>query len=364
MSDSETEIIFSDDECCGGSHSPEDFEDGTILEDNESPEIVIEPDWEVVKGKINLGLVCINTILRKKEIFCSRTMIRKNFTVESAKEKAIKNILDIIPMIKWNVEHGIKCLRLSSDIFPHFTDEETESYSIDFAKDAFEKVAKVIKDSKMRILMHPAQFCQVGAASQKVFDKTVWDLGHHADILDALGVDNNGVLIVHGGGVYGDKEKTKLRWIKQFKNLPENVKKRLVIENCERSYNVRDCLDIAQACKIPVVFDCHHFDCYTLCHPNEAEHNIPDFMPEIIKTWGNRRILMHVSQQARHPDGRSMKLGKHSDYIDEMPYYMFNIVEDYNISYDLEVEAKMKEQAILRLYKLYPGIFTNKIELS
>ncbi len=323
----------------------------------EDVEIVFEPNWEDVKGKINLGLCCINTKLRKKNIFCSRTMIRKNFTVASAQEKASQNLLDIIPMLKWNVDNQIKCFRLSSDIFPHFTDTETESYDIDFAKPQFDRVALAIDESDSRIVMHPGQYNQVGANSSSVFEKTILELAHHADVLNNLQVDKNGVMIVHGGGVYGDKESTKRRWIEQFDDLPRKVKDRLVIENCERSYNVRDCLDISQECGIPVVFDCHHYDCYTLCHPNEDKFEIDEFMPEIIESWRDRRILMHVSQQAPNS-----KLGKHSDYIDEIPWYMFNIVEDYGIEYDLEVEAKMKEQAILKLYDLYPGVFiTNKI---
>ena len=347
------------DSCCSDSDSEIEIQidSDTDSECPNSPEIVFIPDWDLVKGKINLGLVCINTILRKDNIFSSRTMIRKNFSVESAQKKSSQNLLDIIPMLNWNVENNIKCFRLSSDIFPHFTDSETEPYTIDFADPIFEKVSKVVSTSKIRLLMHPGQYNNVGCKSVDIFDKTSQDLAHHADILNKLKVDLNGVLIVHGGGTYGDKEATKRRWIEQFDDLPKKVKERLVIENCEKSYNVRDCLDIAQECKIPVVFDCHHYECYDICHPKETKYEIEEFMPEIIETWKDRRIVMHVSQQAMLPNGKSQRLGKHSDYITKIPLYMFNIVEDYDISYDLEVEAKMKEQAIFKIKEIYPGIF-------
>ena len=45
-----------------------------------------------------------------------------------------------------------------------------------------------------------------------------------------MGIDDNGVLIVHGGGTYGDRENTTNRWINQFHMLPDNVKRRLVID--------------------------------------------------------------------------------------------------------------------------------------
>ena len=86
--------------------------------------------------KIRLGLCCINTQLRsqKPPIFCSRTMIRKNFTVEKAQNLALQNLEDLCTMISWNAKNKISLFRISSDIFPHFTDRETESYTIDFAR--------------------------------------------------------------------------------------------------------------------------------------------------------------------------------------------------------------------------------------
>ena len=79
---------------------------------------------------IQLGLCCINTELRKDNIFCSRTMNRKNFTVKKAKEIALQNINDIAKMCKWNYENNIFVLRLSSDMFPHFTDLDVEGWGI------------------------------------------------------------------------------------------------------------------------------------------------------------------------------------------------------------------------------------------
>ena len=324
-------------------------------------------------GKLRLGLCCLNTVLRnqKPTVFCSRTCNRKNFTVEIAQQKALQNVKDIIKLIQWNQAHNIQCLRLSSEIFPHFNDHETTPYTIDFARPYLKMAGDLANQLGHRIVMHPGQYNQVGAENPAVFQKTIEDLKHHADILDAMGIDDNGVLIVHGGGVYQSKEKTKLRWIEQFQKLPENVKKRLVIENCERNYSTQDCLEIAHKCQIPVVFDFHHYACWSVIYGPQthfleksdgkkgsqgglcpAQKSIAELMPEIIQTWGNRRLLMHISQQA--PD---KKIGAHSDYIEQLPQQLFDTIIQYNVAIDLEVEAKMKEQAILRLYQKYPQIW-------
>jgi UV DNA damage endonuclease len=280
-------------------------------------------------------------------------MIRKNFTVEKAKELALKNIENISDLCKWNHENNIFCLRLSSDIFPHFTDDETEPYSMDFAVEALKKAGESAKKYGQRITMHPAQFNQVGAKEANVFEKTCRDLKMHADILDYMGISEDGILCVHGGGVYNDKEKTIQRWIDQYQKLPENVKKRLAIENCERCYSTSDCLRISRACNIPVIFDTHHYNCYKQIKPS-YDIDVEILLPEIIDSWKRRGIkpVFHISEQ--RPDSR---IGSHSDYIENIPEYLLNLPKKYKINIDVEVEAKMKELAIKKLYEKYSNVF-------
>ena len=316
------------------------------------PSIKFDP---ILIYRIRLGLCCINTVLRKQKppVFCSRTLIRKNFTVEKAQELAIQNIKDLSSLILWNSKNGISLFRISSDIFPHFTDLVTESYSMDFAKELLKQTGKLIKKTGHRVLMHPGQFNQVGTPNEKVFLSTIADLSHHADILDSLGVGSEGVLIVHGGGTFGDKEKTKKRWIKQFNKLPLKVRKRLVLENCEKGYSPRDCLDICQKINIPMVYDCFHYECYIKLHPDEIHEEPDSFLPEVIQTWQGNNLrevaipLMHVSEQG---EGR---IGHHSDFIENIPEHILRIPGNYDTDLDLEVEAKAKEQAIFRLTKKY-----------
>jgi UV DNA damage endonuclease len=299
---------------------------------------------------ISLGLCCINTQLRaqKPPVFCSRSCIRKNFTIEHAKKLALQNVKDISTMIQWNQDNGIRCFRLSSDIFPHFTDYETEKYSIDFAETELKRAGELANQYKHRIVMHPGQYNQVGAECLDVFLKTTEDLVHHASILDTMNIDENGVLIVHGGGTYKDKPKTIRRWIEQYDELPQSVKRRLVLENCERQYSTRDCLDIAEEISIPVVFDFHHYECFSKIYPDIEQESIQDLLPEVIESWKGRTPLMHISEQG------SGRIGHHSDFIEELPKDLVVFIESHpEIHIDVEVEAKMKEQAIFKLYKLY-----------
>ena len=141
---------------------------------------------------------------------------------------------------------------------------------------------------------------------------------------------------------------------KQFDLLPENVKQRLVLENCEKCYSIQDCLDISKKINIPVVFDTHHYECYIKLHKDEYEKgNIKSaeyYIPLILETWEKRNIKpkFHVSEQG------SGKIGHHSDYIEKIPDYLLNIPSKYGVDIDIMIEAKMKEKSIFNLYEKYP----------
>ena len=223
---------------------------------------------------IQLGLCCLNTQLREQKppIFASRKMIIRSVNekgIDVLKEKIIQNLKDVLTMMDWNEENGIKVFRLSSELFPHKSNPKVENYDFDFAKDLLKQIGDKSKKYNQRLTFHPGQYNVVGTPNKAAFQQTICDLKYHADVLDLMGLDYNSVMVVHGGGMYGDKEKTKERWCNQFKMLPENVQKRLVLENCEKCFSIKDCIDITNKIHIPIVFDTHHYECYKIMHPEE-----------------------------------------------------------------------------------------------
>jgi len=305
---------------------------------------------------IQLGLCCLNTILRGQKpfpVFASRKMIIRTIKekgIGALKSKITQNLKDVLTMMDWNEENGIKFFRLSSEMFPHKSNPRVEDYDFDFALDLLKQIGEKSKKYNQRLTFHPGQYNVVGSLNEKAFKQTCVDLKYHADVLDLMGLDNNSVMVVHGGGMYGDKELTKDRWCEQYKMLAENVKKRLVLENCEKSFSIRDCIYVSKKIGIPIVFDTHHFECYKLMHPNENFAKPEVYMPLVLQSWINRGIKpkFHVSEQG------SGRCGHHSDYIEVMPYYLLEIPVKYNIDIDIMIEAKMKEQAIFKLYEKYP----------
>lgn len=306
---------------------------------------------------IQLGLCCINTRLRKQKppVFMSRKMIIRSVEekgIDELKSRILQNLRDVLTMIEWNEKNRIRVLRLSSELFPHKSNPKVQDYDFEFAKPLLKQIGERAKKLGHRLTFHPGQYNVVGTPNKKAFEQTVLDLKYHADVLDLMGMGDDSVMVVHGGGMYGDKKATIERWCEQYKQLPENVQKRLVLENCEKCYSIEDCLEISEKVGIPVVFDTHHYECYKILHPEEDFHEPEDYMQEILITWTRRGIKpkFHISEQG------SGRVGHHSDFIEVIPKYLFDIYEKYGVKIDIMIEAKMKEQAILRLYEKYPEL--------
>ena len=295
----------------------------------------------------------------KKKYPVSRTCIQRTF-MEKGKEYAIQlaksNLENVYHTLKWNEKHGIRLYRMSSNMFPHCSnpkvipDGEKYAYDIETFREECEKIGRFAKKYGHRLTFHPGQYNVVGTPKADAFSKTVIELSLHADILDMMGLDEDSIMVVHGGGVYGDKEDTMKRWVRQFRLLPENVQKRLVIENCEKSYTALDMIRLSDMTGCPVVFDTHHHACYHL------KEELPDpstFLHDVLETWYRRGIRpkFHISEQAV-----GKRVGAHSDYVEEVPGYLLDLLQTEEI--DIMIEAKKKELAVDRLLMKY-GVFVD-----
>ena len=321
---------------------------------------------------IQLGLCCMHTYLRKKNIFCSRTLRLQTIEqkgLDILLEKCLQNCNDLLTMIDWcyktptkdGPEVPVRVLRLSSDMLPHLCNPKL---IVNYDGDVYDKVmstvdpllkqvGSIVRKKGIRLTFHPGQYNVVGTPHEDKFVNTIGDLKWHAEVLDRIGCDNDSVMVVHGGGVYGDKPKTMHRWVTNYERLPMSVKRRLVLENCEKCFNIEDCLWISERTGVPVVFDTHHFTCYNQLHPRESLKDADHYIPLILETWKKRNIKpkFHISEQRC-----GSNVGAHSDYIETIPKYLFDIYTKYQVDIDIMIEAKCKDLAIKKLYEKYKSI--------
>ncbi|TYJ57345.1 UV damage endonuclease UvdE [Cryptococcus floricola] len=297
------------------------------------------------KGR--LGYACLNTVLRGTKpdsIFCSRTCRIASIEeegMELPKGLAMMNVRDLKTMIQWNEDNKIRFMRMSSEMFP-FASHAKYGYDLAFAGESLKEAGDLAKQYGHRLTMHPGQFTQLGSPKKAVIDSSIRELEYQCEIMDRMGLDQDGVMIIHMGGVYGDKESTLARFKENFTTrLPENVRNRLVLENDEICYNVDDIFPLCEELSIPIIFDYHHDS----IHPSLSPPSV--LIPKIAELWKKRGIKMkqHLSEQ--RPGAVSvMERRAHSDRCQNLP-------EELPEDVDLMIEAKDKEQAVFELYRIY-----------
>ena len=71
-----------------------------------------------------------------------------------------------------------------------------------------EKIGLKAKQFNQRLTFHPGQYNVIGTPNPDYFRQTVNDLSYHADVLDLMKLGPDSVMVIHGGGTYGDKKET------------------------------------------------------------------------------------------------------------------------------------------------------------
>jgi UV DNA damage endonuclease len=290
------------------------------------------------------GYACININLKKQGVKINRKMIAKTFQekgIEYAGELAYMNIQGVAETLKWNAQNGILAYRMSSAMFPWMS--EYEFKDLPQYKEISELLASVgqyAKDNDIRLSFHPGAFTILCSPRDSVVIKAIKELNQHSEIMDMMGLEaspyNN--INIHIGGAYDDKPSTLDKFCENFQRLNPNTKSRLTVENDDRAslYTVQDLIYVHEKTGIPIVFDFHHYD----CHPGELSKE--DSLRLALSTWPSNIIPeVHMSSSKRNYEDNTAKVIAHADYIyDEIP--------STGTLFDVTVEAKMKEQAVLR----------------
>jgi UV DNA damage endonuclease len=234
--------------------------------------------------------------------------------------------------------NGIGAFRINSQILPLKTHPDA-GYDISDLPGhgriiaAFKSCGQYSRRHDIRTSFHPDQFVVLSSPHPDVVERSVADLAYQAEVAQWVNAD---VLNIHGGGVYGDKGAALQRLEAVIRSLSAAVRRRLTLENDDRSYTPKALLPVCERLKVPFVYDVHHHRC------------LPDGLSEAevtrraLRTW-DREPLFHVSSPLKGWQGD--KPNRHHDYLDvaDLP----DMWLDLTITVD--VEAKAKEVAIGRL---------------
>jgi UV DNA damage endonuclease len=286
---------------------------------------------------MKIGYPCVNETL---ECSAARTFRLASYTPERVVEAVTANLACLQQILEWNVAHGLLFFRMGSGIVPFGSHEvNTFPWQTHFAAE-FRAIGDYIKQHDLRISFHPDQFVVLNSPDPGIVRRSVEELVYQGSMLDLMGLDSTAKLQIHAGGAYGDKGAALARWTETFHTLvPEAVKVRLVVENDDRLYSLRECLSLHDVTGVPILFDNFHHEC--------LNHGEP--MHEALRlaaaTWHPTRdgvLMMDYSSQAL--DERK---GKHTDVL--VPELFRSFLTDLDgLEVDMMLEIKDKEASAVR----------------
>ncbi len=288
---------------------------------------------------MKIGYPCIN---RSLGCTANSSFRLANYSEENLIKKVKNNLKCLKKILEYNVEKNLLFFRISSDLIPFASHPICKFRWQDHFKEQFREIGKIINKNNIRISMHPDQFVLINSPKDYVVEKSIKDLIWHCEVLDLMNLDPTAKIQIHVGGVYGDIKSAKERFTERYKDLPKFIKKRLAIENDDRLFSLKDCLDISEKIDIPIIFDPFHHKCR-----NNGE-KIIDAIKSAKKSWKKKDGILMTDYSSQNPEGRK---GKHAQHINIEDFKSY-IRETKDIDFDIMLEIKDKEKSALEAIKV------------
>jgi UV DNA damage endonuclease len=251
---------------------------------------------------------------------------------------------------------GIDMYRMTASLAPYATHPDMPQFRGQ-VEECLDELA-ALGARGLRLSTHPGQYVVLNSEDERVRSIAVEELDLQAEVLDAMGLGPEAVVVLHVGGAAGGCDAGMDRFMEGFERLSERARRRLVIENDDRTYALGHVLDLHRRTGVPVVWDILHHHC------NDPE-GIPDreALELALATWPDgARPKIHYSSPKTAMEERKRKVGRrvehsialpqlraHADLIDPIGFEHFLRETAAGLEFDVMLEAKAKDLALLRL---------------
>ena len=303
-----------------------------------------------MKNKIGYCCIClgINENLKKKDqIFVNRGMVKKTFDSKGlpyVSELVILNLQDTLKILDYNIKNNILVYRMSSEMFPWFTHYSfSDLPKFDTIKVLLQKIGKFVKENGLRVGFHAPPFCVLGSENPSVVAKTIDELNKHAQLLDLMELEQSTYypINIHVNTTQPTREDAAKRFCEGFQSLSDSCKRRLTVENDDKlsQYSVKMLYDLVHTqVGIPIVFDQLHYKL------GPQDQTLEEALRLALSTW-KTKPLTHMASSIRNEDPKGLERA-HADYI-------YEPIETFGLEFDIELECKKKDMAVLKYRKDY-----------
>jgi UV DNA damage endonuclease len=294
---------------------------------------------------IRFGLCCIfheQPIRFRRTTAASLGRSSRREQLDRLSSLCLENGQALLAALRYCRDHGIGDFRINSQILPLATHPELGYRIGDLPahrdiEDAFRRCGRLAAEHGLRTTLHPDQFVLLSSPFEQVTRHSLEELRYQTEVAELVGSD---VINLHGGGAYGDKAAALGRLRRRIEALPEEIRSRLSLENDDRVYTPSELLAVCSDTGVPLVYDVHHHRCL----PDEL--SVEEATARALGTW-EREPLFHLSSPRGGWKAAAPRV--HDDYIDpaDLPELWLSLGRER--TFTIEIEAKAKEAAILRL---------------
>lgn len=268
----------------------------------------------------------------------------------------------------------VRMFRLSSGTIPYGTHPDLPDLhyrrQLDECADQLAALGDRARTLGLRLSTHPGQYTVINSADADLVARASADLEMDTALLDALGQGPEAAVVVHVGGLYGDRPSALDRWARAYERLSERARARLALENDDGPFGVTDVLELHRRTGVRIAYDHHHHR----TSPESVEVPPADALRAAWATWPDGvRPKVHLSSprldleiSERRPAGTrrvervpvTPRLTPHADFVS--PWDLVDLLRAAPGPLDVMLEAKAKDLAVAHaraaLARLFPDL--------
>jgi UV DNA damage endonuclease len=256
--------------------------------------------------------------------------------------------------------HDIRMYRMATALAPYASHPDLQGFRRQPRDCAAElaEVGRLARVLGIRLSSHPGQYTVLNSEDERTRRLAVEELEVQAELMDAMGLGPEAVAVLHVGGAAGGVDAALDRFERGFELLSPAARARLAVENDDRSFGLGDVLRLSERIARPVVWDVLHHRCHD-----------PDAIPArealalALATWPSGVVpKVHYASPKTAVEQRRKRVGRrierslvlpelraHADLIDPISFEHFIGETGRGLDFDVMLEAKAKDLALLRL---------------
>jgi UV DNA damage endonuclease len=246
--------------------------------------------------------------------------------------------------------NDIRMYRMATALAPYASHPELTQFhgQVEDCGAELAAVGRLARERGIRLSTHPGQYTVLNSTEERVQTAAVAELEVQAALLDAMELEPEAVVVLHVGGAAGGLDAACDRFLAGFEMLGEAARRRLVIENDDRSFGIGDVAALAERAGLRVIWDALHHHCHDPHGMSDREA-----LAAALVTWPDDVTpKVHYSSPRLDVDPRTLRLPQlraHADLVDPLAFEGFIREAAGERDFDVMLEAKAKDLALVRL---------------